>query len=346
MTMGGIQAKGGTRPGAVQRRDEVTLDLVIPVHDEEPVLPALLGALAKTFAEPERSRLGITAVTCLFVDDGSGDRSVETIQDCAPEGLGIRILRLSRNFGHQAAISAGLAHSTADLVVVMDADLQDPPECVVEMVDRWREGYEVAYGQRRNREASPVLRILYPAFYRLFRWLSPIDVPVDAGDFSLMSRRVVDELNRLPESLRFPRGLRAWLGFPQIAVAYDRPARKAGQSSYGWRDLYHLATEGIASLSVRPLKIAQVLALVYLLLAGLGVSALLFNLFGETELRTQLSIVILLLLTSNSLILFCMYILGAYLGRAYTEVKGRPAYVVYEDLEVAPSARSGRAPGA
>ena len=342
----GTQVEVVTKPVAARRTHAVTLDLVIPVYNEEQVLPELLRVVAETFDESERARLGVRTVRCLFVDDGSQDRTLETIQQHAPEGLGIRVLRLSRNFGHQAAVSAGLAESSGDLVAVLDADLQDPPACVVEMIERWREGYEVIYGQRRNRDASIALRFLYAAFYRLFRLLSPIDVPVDAGEFCLMSRRVVDELNRLPEVVRFPRGLRAWLGFPQIAVEYDRPARHAGASSYGWGDLYRLGTEGIASLSLRPLQVAQLIALVYLALAVLGVTALLFNLFGAMELRTQLSIVIVLLLASNSMILFCMYILGAYLGRTYFEVKGRPAYIVYEDLKVkeAPPARGEPSP--
>jgi glycosyltransferase involved in cell wall biosynthesis len=333
-----------TKPAMARRTNEVSLDLVIPVYNEEQVLPALLRAVAEAFDETERARLGVGSVRCLFVDDGSQDLTLETIREHAPDGLGVRVVSLSRNFGHQAAISAGLALSSGDLVAVMDADLQDPPACIREMIERWREGYVVVYGQRRSRAASAALRFSYAAFYRMFQWLSPIDVPADAGDFCLMSRRVVDELNRLPESLRFPRGLRAWLGFPQIAVEYDRPARRAGTSSYGWGDLYHLATEGIVSLSLRPLQVAQMIALVYLVLAVFGVTALLFNLLGAIELRTQLSIVMVLLLASNSLILFCMYILGAYLGRTYLEAKGRPAYVVYQDVTVKEAAPSHSEP--
>ncbi len=323
-----------TKPAAIRRQDEVSLDLVVPVHDEEQVLPELIRTLETTFDDACRSRLGLRSVRCIFVDDGSRDRSVEVIQQQAPVGLGIRLLRLSRNFGHQAAVSAGLAHSDADLVAVLDADLQDPPATVCDMIEQWRHGYEVVYGQRRNREASPALRFLYAAFYRLFRWLSPIDVPVDAGDFCLLSRRVVDELDALPEAVRFPRGLRAWVGFPQAAVAYDRPARRAGQSSYGWRDLYNLATEGIASLSLRPLQVAQLLALVYGALSLLGLAAIWLDLFGAADAGTRIDVVIVLLLASNSIILFCIYILGAYLGRTYLEAKGRPSFIVYEDIAV------------
>ena len=322
------------RSSSDRQHARVTLDLVIPMHDEAPVLPALLEALSATFTPETCSKSGIASVNCLFVDDGSQDASIATVRAAEVDGLGVRILRLSRNFGHQAAVSAGLANSSADLVAVMDADLQDPPACVPEMIGEWRNGFEVVYGERANRQEGLAKRLLYASFYRLFRFLSPIDVPVDAGDFCLLSRRAVDELNRLPEAVRFPRGLRAWIGFPQTAVRYDRPARAAGRSSYRWRDLYNLATEGIASLSLRPLQIAQMLALAYLLLSLLGVTALLLNVFDETELRTQLNLMFLLLIVSNSLVLFCLYILGAYLGRTYFEAKGRPSFIVYEDLIV------------
>lgn len=323
-----------TKDSSSAQKTFATLDLVIPMYDEAPVLPALFETLRATFTPETCSKFGIASVNCLYVDDGSRDASVASVQAEAFGRLGVRILRLSRNFGHQAAVSAGVANSSADLVAVMDADLQDPPELILEMIEQWRNGFEVVYGKRANRQEGPLKRFLYASFYRLFRLMSPIDVPVDAGDFCLMSRRAVDELNRLPESVRFPRGLRAWIGFPQTAVEYDRPARAAGQSSYGWRDLYSLATEGIASMSLRPLKMAQVLAILYLLLSLGGLTALLLNTFDQTDLHTQVNLLTILMIASNSLILFCLYILGAYLGRAYLEIKGRPSYIVYEDLIV------------
>jgi len=224
---------------------------------------------------------------------------------------------------------------------VMDADLQDPPGCILEMLEKWRSGFEVVYAQRRNRKEGLAKRVLYSAFYRLYRALSPISVPIDSGDFCLMSRKVVEQLNRLPESLRFPRGLRSWVGFPQAAIRYDRPARAAGESRYGWRDLYQLATDGIAALSLRPLKLAQFLALLYLLLSVGAVTGLLLNVFADVDLRSQLLIILLILLSSNALILLCLYILGAYLGRAYVEIKGRPGYIVAETLVVAPPGGAG-----
>lgn len=311
----------------------VSLDLVVPVHNEAPVLPAFLAVLGETFGPGARTAHHLREVRCIFVDDGSEDESVRVIRSARLPGIGVRIVRLSRNFGHQAAVSAGIAHSTGDLVAVLDADLQDPPACVLSMVAKWREGFEIVYARRRNRKEHWLRVALYWLFYRLYRVLSPIEVPLDAGDFCLMSRRAIDELAKLPERLRFPRGLRAWIGFRQTAITYDRPARAAGRSSYGWADLYALATDGIAALSLRPLQLAQVLALVYFLLTLVGVGAFALGWLRDADVSTRLTVLVLVTLVSNGLLMFCLYIIGAYLGRAYLEVKGRPTYVVADVLD-------------
>jgi glycosyltransferase involved in cell wall biosynthesis len=311
----------------------VTLDIVVPMYNEAAVLPALLAALAETFAADVRARHRLAGVRVLLVDDGSQDDSVRLVREAVLPDLPVRVIRLSRNFGQQAAVSAGIAHSSAELVAVLDADLQDPPACVLDMVAKWREGYEVVYGQRQNRHENPLLVALYWLFYRVYRLLTPIRVPVDAGDFCLMSRRVVDELVKLPERLRFPRGLRAWIGFRQTAITYDRPPRFAGRSRYRLADLYGLATDGIASLSLRPLQLAQVLALLYF--AVTMVAAVVFALGWPAgrDVETRLTLLLIVTMLSNGLVLLCLYIIGAYLGRAYLEVKGRPPYVVAEVLD-------------
>lgn len=314
----------------------VTVDIVIPVYNEANVLPELLRVLAETFSPEACKQHRLRQVSCLFIDDGSRDESVEIVSTQGMPGVNTSVLRLSRNFGHQAAVSAGIANSSAELVAVIDADLQDPPACILEMVDRWRDGFDVVYARRRNRKEGILKRFSYRAFYRLYSLLSPIAVPADSGDFCLMSRRVVDALNQLPENVRFPRGLRAWVGFPQTALEYDRPARFAGETRYSWADLYRLATDGIASLSLRPLQLAQALSAIYFVLSTIGVAALMLGLFDGADVHAQLSLLIVLMLLSNGIILLCLYILGAYLGRAYMEVKGRPGYVVAEILQVEP----------
>lgn len=315
-----------------RRTGWLTLDIVIPMYNEAKVLPVLLDVLATTFSAAVCEQHRISKVTCLFVDDGSSDESVQIVQATRVAALHTGIIRLSRNFGHQAAVTAGIATASGDLVAVMDADLQDPPGCILEMIEKWRQGFEVVFAVRRNRKEGPVKVALYWTFYRVYRLLTPIPVPTDSGDFCLMSRRVVDELNRLPEKVRFARGLRSWIGFRQTAVAYDRPARAAGESRYGMAALYQLATEGIASLSLRPLQLAQLLSILYLSLTVGAVPAMMLGLFDSADLNTRLSIVLVLMLLSNSIILFCLYIIGAYLGRAYLEVKGRPSYVVADVL--------------
>ncbi|HSQ00369.1 MAG TPA: glycosyltransferase family 2 protein [Candidatus Dormibacteraeota bacterium] len=308
----------------------VSLDIIIPVFNEAAVLPALLEALAATFSSAACVDQRLARVRCLFVDDGSSDGSVALLRAARLPAVEITLIRLSRNFGQQAAISAGIAGADADLVGIMDADLQDPPAALLAMVGRWRAGYEVVYGVRRNRQEAPPKVFLYWAFYRIYRWLSPIAVPVDSGDFSLMSRRVVEELRRLPERVRFPRGLRTWIGFPQVALEYDRPERAAGETSYTWRGLYQLATEGIAALSLRPLQLAQILSIIFFLFSLGAAGAVVIGAIDERSAGPPLPLLAVLILLSNSIILFCLYIIGAYLGRAYLEVKQRPGYVVAE----------------
>lgn len=327
-----------TQDCGARKRDSVwpTLDIVIPMHDEALVLPALLRCLAETFAPEACRQHQIARVTCVFVDDGSRDESVRIVRESRPPHLATRIVRLSRNFGHQPAVTAGINASRSDLVTVIDADLQDPPACILEMIKKWRAGFEVVHAVRRNRQEGHLKVFLYWLFYRFYRWLTPVDVPVDSGDFCLMSRRVVNELNQLPEKVRFPRGLRSWVGFPQTTIEYDRPARFAGETRYTFGDLYQLATDGIASLSLRPLRVAQMLSLVYLVLSVGGITALQFGMLTAMDPTTQVSLLMVIMLLSNSFILFCLYILGAYLGRAYLEVKGRPNYIVADIAEFGP----------
>lgn len=312
----------------------VSLDVVIPVYNEEEVIPLLIGRLESTFSLEQCKQHGIKEVSFIFVDDGSMDRSVVLLRKRLKDKSHYKghILRLSRNFGHQAAVTAGINNSTSDLVTVIDADLQDPPELILDMVNMWREGYDVIYAQRINRKENPLKKFLYWVFYRLYHILSPIDIALDSGDFCLMSRQVVDELRNLPESVRFPRGLRSWVGFKQTGIKYDRPARVSGITKYSLIRLYKLATDGITSISTRPLKLAQLLALTYLLVSFCTFGFILTNI-SRNNCGDQSFLVLLgVILFSNSLVLFCLYILGAYIGRAYLETKRRPTYIIRDIL--------------
>lgn len=323
-----------SRPAPERRTAPVTLEIVIPVYDEEEMVERLLARVAAALAPDALAAHGVSRVRLLFVDDGSTDRTAAILADRIAAGLDARLVRFTRNFGHQAAVCAGLDRSEGDLVCIIDADLQDPPELILQMVARWRAGADVVFARRRRRKGNPAKRLGYWGFYRLVAFLSEIRLPLDAGDFGLMSRRVVRAVQALPERLRFQRGLRAWVGFRQEALEYDRPEREAGTAKYGWGKLYRLATDGIASMSTRPLQAAQLgsfffgfLSLVFLamLLAGWLVS--------PSSVPTPFLVTYVLVAMGNGVQSLCLYILGAYVGRTYLEVKGRPPYLVMEVVE-------------
>jgi dolichol-phosphate mannosyltransferase len=314
------------------RDSPVSVDVVIPLYNEEEAVGPLLSRLLETFASARLAEEGVARVRHVVVDDGSTDRSAALVAEAIEAGFPALLLRLSRNFGHQSAVSAGLSHSGADLVAVIDADLQDPPELIFDMLRKWREGYDVVYARRRRRTGSLVKRAGYWLFYRLVAFLADIDVPLDSGDFCLLDRRVVKTIGDLPEKLRFPRVLRAWVGFRQTGVDYDRPPRQAGRAKYTLARLYRLATDGVVSASVRPLQVAQVFSVTYLLvILALGALVLArLPLWSELGVPTWALISYLLILSGNFVQVFCIYILGAYVGRTYLESKGRPPYVIME----------------
>ncbi len=316
------------------RAARATLEVVIPVFNEAEVLGLLLDRLAAALAPERLAAHGVARARLLFVDDGSTDATASLVGARIAAGLDARLIRFSRNFGHQGAVCAGLDAADADLVAIIDADLQDPPELLLPMVDRWRDGADVVFARRRRRRGNPVKRLSYWAFYRLVAFLSDIRLPLDTGDFSVLDRRVVEALRRLPERLRFPRGLRAWVGFRQEAFDYDRPERGAGTTKYGWSKLYRLATDGIASMSTRPLQAAQFASFFFGVLSVAFLLMLLGGVLAEpSTIPRPFLLAYVLIASGNALLAFCLYVLGAYVGRTYLEVKGRPPYVVMEIVE-------------
>jgi polyisoprenyl-phosphate glycosyltransferase len=300
------------------------LSLVIPVFNEEAVIPELLQRL-RALLEP------LPQWEVLFVDDGSADRSRDLLaQACAAEPRFV-LLELSRNFGHQLAISAGMDHALGDAVVILDADLQDPPEVVLEMLRLFDQGYDVVYGVRRRRDGeSSFKRLTAALFYRLLRRVAGVDIPADVGDFRLMSRRVVQALVGLREANRFVRGLVAWIGFRQTAVYYDRAPRFAGETHYPLRKMLRFAVDGIVSFSALPLRIATALG-VLVGLAAFGVAAwvIYVKLTGAFVVPGWATLMLAVSLAS-SVQLLVIGILGEYLGRIYDEVKRRPLYIVQQ----------------
>ena len=314
------------------------LSLVIPVFNEEEVLPVLLERLRGLLG-----RLDLPTEV-LFVDDGSVDQSLGMLKEAARSDSRLRVLSLSRNFGHQPAITAGLDHSRGEAVVVMDADLQDPPEVVLELVDRWRQGFDVVHARRRHRDHDSFFKAWTArAFYRLFASIVPIPTVVDAGDFRLMSRRVVLAMRGLEESHRFLRGLVAWVGFRQTVVEYDRPERGAGETKFSVGKMAHFAMDGITSFSTLPLRLATYLGLAVGLFAlAVAAWALEEHLVRHVTIQgwTSLIIVVTVIAAAQFLVLGIM---GAYVGRIYEQVKRRPLYLVAE--EVAAPATAEREPG-
>lgn len=309
------------------------LSLVLPIYNEEAVIPELHARLQQFLP-----RLGLETEV-VFVDDGSRDRSLELLRAIAANEPRYRVLSFARNFGHQAAITAGLDQARGEAIVVMDADLQDPPEVVLEMVARWREGFDVVYGKRRSREGETWLKLLTAKwFYRLFAAMIPIEVPLDTGDFRLMSRRIVTVLRELRETHRFVRGLVAWLGFKQTAVLYDRPARFAGETKFPLRKMVRFAIDGITSFSILPLRFATYLGiLISIVSVGVASWAMLAHfVFHATVPGWTTVIVLVSLLAAVQLIM--TGILGEYIGRIYEQVKKRPLYVVAERLNCADEA--------
>ena len=299
------------------------LSVVLPVYDERDNLEPLRQQLCAVLEDAVAGSFEL-----IFVDDASRDGSSEIITGWNATDPRIKLLQLSRNFGHQAALQAGLDAARGCAVVLMDADLQDPPQILPRFVAAWRDGNEVVYGIRRKRHESVFKRTAYAAFYRTMTLIADIDVPLDAGDFCLLDRKVVDALIAIPEHNRFLRGLRSWIGFRQAGVEYERGSRHAGEPKYTLRKLVRLALSGYIGFSAMPLRIASALGLVAsfsgLALAGWAVSTKLLNIYSPRG-WTSLMAVILLLAGIQLLVLG---VIGEYLGRVYDEARQRPLYVV------------------
>lgn len=263
----------------------------------------------------------------VFVDDGSSDRSAAILRDAAALDPRIVVIELSRNFGHQAAIVAGLDHSTGDVVAVMDGDLQDPPERLPELLSRLSEGYDVVFARRARRKEGPILRAAYWVAYRLVAVLSDVPLPLDSGDFAVMRRHVVDRLRALPEQKRYLRGLRAWVGFRQVGVEVERGVRRAGESKYTLGRLVRLALDGIFSFSVVPLRISAMIGfLAVVASAGYAGYAVVILLLGRPTPRGFTGLIVVLVFVAGVQLL-SMGVMGEYIARIYEEVKARPPYL-------------------
>ena len=313
------------------------ISIVVPCFNEEAVLPSLFERLGSVIA-----KLGMDhEIIC--VDDGSCDRTWEILKSQQAKNPCWRSLSFARNFGHQIAVSAGLHFAGGDVIVVIDADLQDPPEEIPRLLAKWQEGFDVVYAVRQKRKEGWLKRLCYWMFYRLLARLVAFDIPLDSGDFCLMSRRVVDAINSMPERNRFVRGLRAWSGFRQIGLPYERATRAAGEPKYNLRRLFKLATDGLLSFSALPLRLATHIGLWISGLAFLGVVFTFFQkLFADQFSRIGLApqpgfpTIVISVLFLGGVQLICLGIIGEYISRIYDEVKGRPLWIIRDSAGIIP----------
>jgi glycosyltransferase involved in cell wall biosynthesis len=299
----------------------LTYSVVIPIFNEEKTIPELYKRLTDVMKELKDN------YEIIFIDDGSKDLSLDLIQSFSIKDKHIKCVSLSRNFGHQIAISAGIRYSSGQATILMDGDLQDPPEIIPSLVKKWEQGFEVVYAIRKKRKENILKRFLYKLFYLILRKLSHIEIPLDTGDFSLIDKRVVDLLNSMPEKNRFIRGIRAWIGLKQIGVEYEREPRFAGTSKYSLRKLIALALDGIVSFSYWPLKLATKAGFFISIASFLGgLFYFIYWLLRGDAPKGFTTLAILILLLAG--IQFIMIgIMGEYIGRIHEEVKNRPLFI-------------------
>jgi glycosyltransferase involved in cell wall biosynthesis len=326
------------------------VSVAVPLHNEERAVPELLQRINRALDQIPGGPHEI-----VLVDDGSSDRTLELLEAAAETDPRLVVIALSRNFGHQAAISAALDHAGGDAVVVMDGDLQDVPEAIPQFVEQFQRGFDVVYAQRVRRKEGLLLRASYFIFYRLLARLSDVALPVDAGDFGLMSRRVVDHLRNMPEHHRYLRGLRSWVGFRQIGVPVERSPRHSGQSKYTFRRLLKLAGDGVLAFSIVPLRAAAIAGLMVIALAVLfSIYSVIVKFFFHVNPPRGFTALVLIITFLSGFNLFFLGIIGEYVGRIYEEIKSRPLYIVgrliqagrAERARSAGSAASSRFPGA
>jgi len=312
-----------------------SISVVIPLHNEEMVLPQMLRRVSDVLdAMPGGPH------EMVFVDDGSSDATAQMLEAAASADPRKLVIILSRNFGHQPALSAALDYVSGDVTVILDGDLQDPPESIPALVAKFQEGYDVVYAQRRRRKEGLLLKLAFYLFYRLMRSMSDTRLPLDAGDFGLMSRRVVTLVRSMPEHHRYIRGMRSWVGFRQIGIPIERSERAAGESKYGFLKYIKLASDAIFSFSTIPIRAAAFFGFIAI---SMSVLFALYTLVAKIAFHQPPKGFTALLVIGTFLactVLFFLGVIGEYVGRVYEEVKARPLYIVHKVIGKPGQARS------
>ena len=301
----------------------IKYSIVVPLYNEELVIAETYKRLTEVMQKPGED------YELIFVNDGSRDKTENMVREIAEHDPHVRLISFSRNFGHQIAITAGMDNSSGQAVVVIDADLQDPPELIPQMLAKWREGYDVVYGKRLKRKGETAFKkITSKTFYRFLNGVTEVEMPVDVGDFRLIDRKVCDALKKIHEKNRYIRGIISWLGFKQTSVEYNRSERFAGETKYPFKKMLRLAVNGITSFSTKPLRISSYFGMFISFVSfAYLIIVLIQGLFGNTAQWGWASIMAVILFT-NGIILIILGIIGEYVGRIYEEAKNRPLYVI------------------
>ncbi len=308
-------------------KEEFLLTVVTPAYFEEEVIEQCYIEL-KNIMDKYNWKYEF-----IFINDGSTDRTLEILKSISNNDSGVKIIDFTRNFGHQVAVTAGIYHSTGDVTVVIDADLQDPPRVIVEMVEKWQKGFDVVYAKRKKRNGESKFKLITAkVFYRFLNYMSEIDIPMDTGDFRLMDKKVVEAFKQMPERNRFVRGMVSWVGFDQTYIEYERDERLAGETKYPLKKMIKFATDGIVSFSTKPLKMVQALGFITIIMA---VFIFIYSLASKYIFKTVTpgwtSIMIIISFFSG-VQLFSIGILGEYIARVYDESKNRPLYLIKEKI--------------
>lgn len=336
-----LQSRGVRSSFSDEKINDCKLTFISPCYNEKQNLKNLYNRILNACGE-----FGLSDFEIIWIENGSFDGSIELMMQLAQKDRRLRIIQLSRNYGYQGAITCGLAHARGDFVAILDGDLQDPPELIIKMLAvAEKDGFDVVYGVRQKRKENIFKRFAYAAFYRLWKFTAEIEIPLDAGDYCVMSRRVVNAMNNMPERQRFTRGLRAWVGFKQTGFRYERDARGGGESKFGLSGMINLALDGLVAYSVAPLRMATLIgisisgvALVLILIQGIGrLVSYTLGISFVGVLPPGISQTNLLIASFSGIQMLLLGVLGEYIGRIYAEVKDRPIFLIKEKINFGPN---------
>ncbi len=307
------------------------VSLVIPMYYEEEVAKECYNRITKVLSSLQNYTYEI-----IFINDGSKDKTLEILEEIAVKDVNVKIISFARNFGHQCAVTAGLQEVTGDAVVIIDADLQDPPELIPDMLKLWENGNEVIYGKRKTRDGESKFKLLTAKmFYQTLNALSDVDIPKDTGDFRLVDKKVVDVINSLPEHNKFLRGLFSWVGFKQTPFEYERKERFAGKTKYPLKKMLKLASDGIISFSTKPLKIVGGLGILSMIISAfILIYAILSFVFHWHNLTAGWTSLMVTMTFLSGIILISLWMIGEYIARIYDEVKQRPQYIIDKKINI------------